>query len=184
MSVQGIYAIFMNDHCYYVGQSVDTSTRMSYHKARLRRGEHYNPRLQRKYVAVAGLVDFKILEHVTDRGDLTAREIHWINELHPLANISSPLDEDHFSSGMKGRKAWNSGLTKHDSIEMLEWSKKVGRKPGGTPWNKGLKMPEKSISTRIKQAASLRLRPFETCDACGLSSKALKRHFKYCKGVI
>jgi group I intron endonuclease len=73
----------------YVGSSKNIDHRWREHRKCLRSGRHWNVLVQRswdKYGADA--FEWAVLEEVKDQTQLTAREQHWMDLLHPEFNLS------------------------------------------------------------------------------------------------
>lgn len=88
MKGSGIYAIRRLDGSrQYVGSAVNIDSRWSVHRCRLGKGNHHSPHLQSAWTKHGGeAFEFIVLEEVTDRRDLIAREQAWIDALNPYYN--------------------------------------------------------------------------------------------------
>jgi len=81
--MQGIYEI-VNLHdgkaTAYVGSSADIEKRWQQHRARLRRGRHFNAHLQRTWDKYGkGAFEFCVVEEVADTDGLLVREQYWLD---------------------------------------------------------------------------------------------------------
>lgn len=84
----------------YVGGTTDFQRRCWDHKSRLRRGAHRSANLQRTWnTHMEKAFAFSILEIVTERGTLLAREQHWMDKINPKFNIQRT------AGSPKGQKA-------------------------------------------------------------------------------
>lgn len=83
MKTQGIYAItHAASGRVYVGSAVNTRRRWSEHRRRLNKGDHHTSRLQNAWVKYGSdAFTFAVLETVSDKTGLIAREQHWIDKL-------------------------------------------------------------------------------------------------------
>jgi group I intron endonuclease len=120
--VSGIYVIrnTINGKV-YVGSAINLRQRWSVHLKMLRQGVHHSPLLQRSWTKYGpDAFVFEVIEHVSDRKDLIAREQHWIDTLKstdpargfnaypiagsPLGSRRSAEQRALMSSSRKGRK--------------------------------------------------------------------------------
>lgn len=86
LASSGIYAIRnkINGKA-YIGSATKLTTRLNYHRSFLRRGKHANSKLQRAWDRYgADGFEFSIMEAVEDKGELAAREQHWIDALNSV----------------------------------------------------------------------------------------------------
>lgn len=78
----GIYAIYCRrSHKTYVGSALDLPLRWTQHQNLLKRGAHYNHRLQYAWKVSGGDLEFHVLEYVSVASELVEREQWWIDLL-------------------------------------------------------------------------------------------------------
>lgn len=77
----GIYCMYFpsDDGKYYVGQSIDLSTRIKRHFSELNGNKHPNLKLQKEFNSYL-TIEVEILEYVDSYGDLDTKEIYWIEK--------------------------------------------------------------------------------------------------------
>ena len=83
---QGIYGIFSNNECLYVGESSWLNKRMEVHKSRIKNPYLSNqPKEIEMYIRIAEYdnVEIKVLEETTNHKE---RENYWIQVLRPKFN--------------------------------------------------------------------------------------------------
>ena len=82
--LQGVYGIYTNEECVYVGESKNLNDRMSTHRTLARNPLNAKPYFQPLYQFL-NTVDFvvKILEETPNHKE---REQYWINKLKPKYN--------------------------------------------------------------------------------------------------
>jgi group I intron endonuclease len=76
----GIYSISHSSGDIYIGSSIELKKRLYYHKHRLRKGTHFNPKLQAawdKYGEDA--FTFSVVEYVLEKSQIIVREQYWID---------------------------------------------------------------------------------------------------------
>lgn len=76
----GIYSISHSSGDIYIGSSIELKKRRYYHKDRLRKGTHFNPKLQaawNKYGEDA--FTFSVVEYVLEKSQIIVREQYWID---------------------------------------------------------------------------------------------------------
>jgi hypothetical protein len=85
--VKGVYGIFENDKCLYVGESKQLNDRMSKHKTLSRNPSYAKPYFKSLYQYL-NTIDFtiKILEETPNHKE---REQYWINQLKPKYNAKN-----------------------------------------------------------------------------------------------
>ena len=87
----GIYIIKCGPH-YYVGSSINLSSRLRAHRGSLIRKKHYNNYFQNTFNKYQTL-EFDILETFTtiSKKDLLIVESNWVKKLKPALNLDDPL---------------------------------------------------------------------------------------------
>ena len=82
--IQGVYGIYTNEECVYIGESSQLNNRISQHRTYSRNPSTAKPLFQSLYQYLS-TVDFtiKILEETPNHKE---REQYWINELKPKYN--------------------------------------------------------------------------------------------------
>lgn len=136
--MHSIYVIhnIQNDKV-YVGQSKDPKSRLAHHKRSLRRGDHYNPHLQRSWdVHLEAAFEFYILESGISSDDIDGLEIFyisWYRSLELSYNISDGGDVKRQHSEETKEKIRQSKLGVKRSPEtiqkMVEGHRGVKRTP-------------------------------------------------------
>lgn len=94
MRISGIYAIAASNRltsCYYIGQSVNVSSRLNEHLSALTRKTHPNRKLQSIWNKRRGNIKCHILE-VCNTQILAEREQYWIDKLRPTTNIMPAIN--------------------------------------------------------------------------------------------
>ena len=87
-NIQGVYGLFLNNECVYVGQSSCIRSRVISHLL-----ECTKVNTDEKYTYLSrhiGKVQYAILEQVKREQDLTSRENAWIAEYNPIFNKMRP----------------------------------------------------------------------------------------------
>jgi hypothetical protein len=82
--IQGVYAIYENNKCLYVGESNQVIFRTHIHKSRIKNPESARTHKQLYYNLQQHInIEFKILEETSNHKE---REQYWINKLKPKYN--------------------------------------------------------------------------------------------------
>ena len=149
----GIYGLYKNDECVYVGSSVNVYRRFGQHKNALKSNIHHNFLLQRIYDKYGlDCIEFKVLFIVDFIGDLNKYEQKYIDDLNPRCNISDANGSHSHTEEAKEKMRAHKFTSEH--IRKLSEARKgvpsprkniktgfVPRssfKKGSIPWNKEL----------------------------------------------
>lgn len=124
----------------YVGQAVDVHTRWNSHLHKLRHHRHVNPHLQHAFGFYGeAAFECRVLETVAERGQLKAREQHYIDTLNPEYNLCRIAGE---TTGLKGyynhsvatrKKIGDARRGKRRAPFSHEWRLKMTAWRRGTP---------------------------------------------------
>lgn len=149
---RGIYAIYHDDRCAYVGCSVDIRRRQNQHRDTLRRQTHCNFLLQRAWNKDAEGLSFVTLEIVPEPNPLDVIEQAYIDTLKPWANISDARGSHPHTAETREKMRKPKSAEHRKNMSELRRGKPSPRKgiptgfvprsafpKGVVPWNKNTK---------------------------------------------
>jgi len=153
ISMMGIYGLYENDTCVYVGSSINIKRRFYQHKNRLKANKHANFLLQRIYNKHGeGCLALKVLETVDNVENLINREQFYIDSIDPRCNLAD-ANGGHIMSEEAKEKMRNHVFTEEHKKHLSESHKgkdsplkgiptnlvpKTAFKKKSIPWNMGL----------------------------------------------
>lgn len=177
MNRSGVYQILntVNNKC-YVGSASNLRKRKNDHLCALRRGLHYNKRLQRSWNKHGeNSFDFVVIEFVDDKNELLKREQFWIDTLD-ATNMAHGYNNSPTAGSNLGWKATEEMRARNSAAH-------IGKKPTPQAREKMSIAQRKRISrphteeTKAKISAARKLR--ETSDETRVKLSAAKKGKKF-----
>ena len=86
---QGVYGIFSDNQCLYVGESTMLTSRINKHSSHLNGKSRQHVRGQEKLYELMDAYDNKEIRILQECQNHKERELYWINKLNPLFNKHS-----------------------------------------------------------------------------------------------
>lgn len=114
----GIYGIFLNGECLYVGKSKNCHYRFTAHAQCFSKKIHKRDEYSKKYLLLKPYikdVEWKVLEFTTD---IDEAEKKWIKEMdNPLFNIQLGGKSQHFEGDAWDIEQWMSGEISYNELK-------------------------------------------------------------------
>lgn len=142
----------------YIGQSVDIYDRLRSHKNRLCNGTHINKHLQNSWNKYGECnFDFSIIERCGLK-KLTEREQYWIDFYGGLNTNMIYNKRDARSIGKLSEEHKRKiGESNRGKIHSEEWKKKHGEAIRGRPaWNKGLTIEDSRVKKYVRKKGTFK----------------------------